>query len=93
LVHFKTSAYHRQGFDGNILGPICTKWDAYRIEDYNGPTLWTKCAPKVVLTIPKVAMETMQTINFLKGMPIKASTSMGTILLFMKTQKCMHIVM
>lgn len=93
LVHFKTSAYHRQGFNDNILGLVCTKWDAYCIQGYNGPTFWTKCIPKVVLTIPKVPMETMQTINFLKGMPTKAITSMRTIFLFMKTQKCMHIVM
>ncbi len=64
LVHFKTSAYHRQGFDDNILGLVCTKWDAYCIQGYSGPTFWTKCAPKVVLTIPKVPNETMQTINF-----------------------------
>lgn len=93
FVHFKTSAYRRQGFDDNILGLVCTKWDAYCIQGYNGPTFWTKCCPKVVLTMPKVLMETMQTINFLKGMPTKSTTSMGTILLFMKTQKCMHIVM
>lgn len=53
LVHFKTSAYHRQGFDDNILGLVCTKWDAYCIQGYNGPTFGPSVLQKWCLPYPR----------------------------------------